>query len=113
MPALETAMRIAEKMTGWSRPSKNDLTELVRKRKANALRFRDDGIIPNHPRWPLIIYRSTVRLPEGFDPAAIFEDLFERNGWEDSRRNGIYDYVHYHSRIHEVLGWSPSAAGSR
>jgi uncharacterized protein YjlB len=104
MPALETAKRIAEKMTGWSRPSKNDLTELVRQRKANALRFRDEGIIPNHPRWPLIIYRGTVRLPEEFDPAAIFEDLFEHNGWKDSWRNGIYDYVHYHSRIHEVLG---------
>jgi uncharacterized protein YjlB len=104
MPALETAKRIAEKMTGWSRPSNNDLPELVRQRKANALRFRDDGIIPNHPTWPLIIYRGAVRLPEGFDPAAVFEDLFERNGWGDSWRDGIYDYVHYHSRIHEVLG---------
>jgi uncharacterized protein YjlB len=37
------------------------------------------------------------------DPAAIMEDLFELNGWRDSWRNGIYDYVHYHSRIHEVL----------
>lgn len=30
------------------------------------------------------------------------EDLFEQNGWGDSWRDGIY--VHYHSRIHEVLG---------
>jgi uncharacterized protein YjlB len=34
----------------------------------------------------------------------VFEELFERNGWGDSWRDGIYDYVHYHSRIHEVLG---------
>jgi uncharacterized protein YjlB len=34
----------------------------------------------------------------------VFEVLFESNGWGDSWRNGIYDYVHYHSRIHEVLG---------
>ena len=30
------------------------------------------------------------------------EELFD--GWGDSWRNGIYDYAHYHSRIHEVLG---------
>lgn len=34
----------------------------------------------------------------------MLEDLFEANGWGDTWRNGIYDYVHYHSRIHEVLG---------
>jgi uncharacterized protein YjlB len=38
------------------------------------------------------------------DPAAVFEDLFESNGWKDSWRNGIYDYLHYYSRTHEVLG---------
>ncbi len=34
----------------------------------------------------------------------MFEDLFEANGWGDTWRDGIYDYVHYHSRIHEALG---------
>jgi uncharacterized protein YjlB len=58
----------------------------------------------NHPRWPLVIYRGAVRLDETFDPAAVFEELFERNGWGDSWRDSIYDYVHYHSRTHEVLG---------
>jgi uncharacterized protein YjlB len=32
------------------------------------------------------------------------EELFRQNGWRASWRDGIYDYVHYHSRIHEVLG---------
>jgi uncharacterized protein YjlB len=32
------------------------------------------------------------------------EELFEANGWGDTWRDGIYDYVHFHSRIHEVLG---------
>jgi uncharacterized protein YjlB len=30
--------------------------------------------------------------------------LSEANGWGDSWRDRIYDYVHYHSRIREVLG---------
>jgi uncharacterized protein YjlB len=104
MPMLEDAKKIAEKVTGWARPSRANLSALVRERKASTFHFKDDGIIPNHPKWPLVIYRGAVRLPKNLDPAAVFEELFERNGWGDSWRNGIYDYVHYHSRIHEVLG---------
>lgn len=33
----------------------------------------------------------------------MIEDLFEANGWADTWRDGIYDYVHSHSRIHEAL----------
>ncbi|MBD0416972.1 cupin [Tianweitania sp. Rool2] len=73
-------------------------------RNAETFHFKDDGVTPNHPHWPLIIYRSPVRLSAGLDPATIFEELFARNGWGGSWRNGIYDYVHYHSGIHEVLG---------
>jgi uncharacterized protein YjlB len=104
MPALETGKKTVERITGWSRPSKGKLSALVQSRKANTLRFRDDGIIPNHPTWPLILYRGAARLPDDLDPAAVLEDLFENNGWGESWRNGIFDYVHYHSRIHEVLG---------
>ena len=67
-------------------------------------RFTDDGLIPNHPKWPLIIYKSAVRLPQCLDPAAVFEELFDSRGWGSSWRDGIYGYVHYHSRIHGVLG---------
>ena len=104
MPALETLKKIAEKATGWSRPRPRDLDALVRARKPRTVLLKDDGIIPNHPHWPLILYQGAVRLDARFDPASIFEALFKRNGWGDSWRDGIYDYVHYHSRIHEVLG---------
>jgi uncharacterized protein YjlB len=102
MGLLEDVKRITEKATGWKRP--DDPQTLLRERKPQPCRFKDDGLIPNHPRWPLVIYKSVVRLPETLDPAAVFEDLFESNGWGDPWRNGIYDYAHYHSRIHEVLG---------
>ena len=98
----EDVKRITEKATGWKRP--DDPQALLRGRKSRTYRFKDDGLIPNHPKWPLIIYKSAVRLPEALDPAAVFEDLFESEGWGNSWRDGIYDYAHYHSRIHEVLG---------
>jgi uncharacterized protein YjlB len=110
---FEDFKKIAEKATGWARPSGRDLGVLIHARKPNTFRFKDDGVIPNHPRWGLVLYRTPVRLPASLDPAAAFEDLFERNGWGDSWRNGIYDYVHYHSRIHEVLGVARGTAKVR
>ena len=108
----EQATRIVEKITGWSRPSRDQLAGLIRQRKAHAFRFRDDGIIPNHPRWPLIVYRSVVRFPASLDPAAVLEDLFENNGWGNSWRDGIYDYVHYHSRSTRCWGQPVAPARS-
>jgi uncharacterized protein YjlB len=104
MAVTESLKKVAEKITGVARPSRKEIEDLVRSRKANTFIFKDDGVIPNHLRWPLLLYRGAVSLPAQLDPAAIMEDLFDENGWGDSWRNGIYDYVHYHSRIHEVLG---------
>jgi len=64
-------------------------------------RFADDGTVPNSP-LPLVVYRGA--LPDGGDRAAACEEMFERNGWPDSWRNGIYPFHHYHSTAHEVLG---------
>jgi len=102
MILLENIKRLAEKATGWRRP--DDPQSLLRHRKPHTYRFKDDGFIPNHPRWPLIIYKSAVQLPQSLDPAAVFEELFVSHGWGNSWRNGIYDFTHYHSGIHEVLG---------
>jgi uncharacterized protein YjlB len=104
VPALETVKKLAERITGWSQPTPGEAQGLIRTRKAHLFHFRDDGFVPNHPRWPLTIYRGAVQLPEAFDPASVFEQLFARHGWRRSWRNGVYDFVHYHSRIHEALG---------
>lgn len=61
-------------------------------------RFADDGRFPNSA-LPLLLYRGA--LPP--DPAAT-ERLFAANGWSNAWRNGIFDYHHFHSTAHEVLG---------
>ena len=104
MYLLETLKKTFETMTGAGRPSHTSLEASVAPRTPHTTMFRDDGIIPNNPKLPFIHYLGAVALPERGDPAAVFEELFERNGWGDSWRNGIYDYVHYHSGTHEVLG---------
>jgi uncharacterized protein YjlB len=108
MAFLEGVKKIVEKATGWHRP--DDPKALLRKRKPHLYRFKDDGLIPNNPRWPFVIYKSVIRLPESLDPAAVFEELFKSNGWDDLWRDGIYDWLHYHSRVHEVLGIARGSA---
>jgi uncharacterized protein YjlB len=58
------------------------------------------GDIPNHPRWPLLVYPAVLDAPspEGF------EALFGRNLWPPAWRNGVFPFHHYHSNAHEVLG---------
>jgi uncharacterized protein YjlB len=104
MYLLATLKKTFEMMTGAGRPSHTSLEASVAPRTPHTTMFRDDGIIPNNPKLPFIHYLGAVALPERGDPAAVFEELFERNGWGNSWRDGIYDYVHYHSGTHEVLG---------
>jgi uncharacterized protein YjlB len=92
-----------EKLTGLARPSWPEVEKAVRVRKPHLVNFDDDGLIPNSP-LPLVIYRGDVGLTKTNDPAALFEVLFAHCGWKGSWRNGIYDFAHYHSRTHEVLG---------
>jgi len=65
--------------------------------------LKPDGAIPNHPRWPLLVYPGAVKIA-GSDPAALFEELFTRNGWPAAWRNGVFPFHHYHSNAHEALG---------
>lgn len=61
----------------------------------------DDGTFPNSP-LPVLVY-SAVDLPAA-NAAEGFERLFEANGWGGTWRNGVYEFHHYHSTAHEVLG---------
>lgn len=63
------------------------------------LHFHDDGLLPNHPRLPAVLYKGALK-----DYADQIEAVFNNNGWLNSWQNGVFDYHHYHSNAHEVLG---------
>ena len=104
MPLSQVLKKRFEAVTGYGRPDRNEVKALVRERKPHLYRFTDDGRTPNNPRWPMVVYRSAVALPGEFDPAAVFETLFESNRWGESWRNGMYPFNHFHTRTHETLG---------
>jgi uncharacterized protein YjlB len=64
--------------------------------------FQDDGLVPSNP-LPFLVYKRAVAV-DNAHPEKTIERLFGANGWGDMWRNGVYDYLHYHSTVHEALG---------
>jgi uncharacterized protein YjlB len=80
--------------------SVDDLTATIQ--QINIIRhfLSDDGRFPNNARLPLLVLQNALLTSDG----NAVEEIFESNGWVNAWQNGIYDFHHYHSKAHEVLG---------
>lgn len=64
--------------------------------------FEPSDWVPNHPHLPVLIYRNAI--PADGEMAPKFEQRFREHRWQGLWRNGVFDYQHYHTGAHEVLG---------
>jgi len=70
MGFVEDVKKLAERATGIGLPACGAIESAVRTRRPQRYRFAPAGLIPNHPRWPLIHYRSPVRFLDNAGGAA-------------------------------------------
>lgn len=71
-------------------------------------RFDAASDLPNHPRWPLLLYRGALRADAEGAAARL-----EANGWGGAWVNGVFPYPHYHPNAHEVLAVVAGTAALR
>ena len=63
--------------------------------------LNDNGIFPNSI-LPVLYYPNALQLPPLFSGRHV-KNIFEKNDWTNTWRNGIHTYHHYHSVTHEVM----------
>ncbi|MCC9136176.1 cupin domain-containing protein [Pontibacter silvestris] len=64
--------------------------------------LQPNGPIPNNPTLPLLLYQQVVSGSK--DTETWFKEVFKQNSWTGTWTNGVFNYHHYHSLAHEVLG---------
>lgn len=66
-------------------------------------RLSSNGWVPNNPHLPVLLYRQV--LPLSGQVTADTEQELEHNGWPPQWVAGVFNFHHYHSTAHEVLGF--------
>lgn len=110
---FENLKSMFQHRTGRGTPTLQLARARIRNGTPEQFSFADDGSIPNNAELPVLFYKAAIDLSGPYDPAAVLEVIFGANGWGNSWRNGIYDFVHYHSGIHETLGIARGTARVR
>jgi uncharacterized protein YjlB len=71
-------------------------------RRPQKIRFAKGPDVPNSA-LPVLLFRS-VLAPGASAKAESFRKTFRKNTWVGIWTDTIYDYTHFHSNAHEVLG---------
>lgn len=71
-------------------------------RRPRAIRFQKADDVPNST-LPVLLFRGVIEV-EASDKAKRFRARFQENGWTGVWTDIVYDYTHFHSNAHEVLG---------
>lgn len=66
--------------------------------------IKENPPYPNHPLPVLYYPRALEKVIEQKDPSGAAKNFFTDNGYTNGWVNGIFDYHHFHSNTHEVLG---------
>jgi uncharacterized protein YjlB len=71
-------------------------------RRVLKIYFKKAADVPNST-LPVLLYRLVLQLHTG-RKANAFRERFKSAGWTGIWTDTIYDYTHFHSNAHEVLG---------
>ncbi|GAB3203767.1 uncharacterized protein YjlB [Pontibacter aydingkolensis] len=64
--------------------------------------------IPNNQTLPVLYYQQVYT--DSHNLTSEFKKSFAKNNWTGTWVNGVFDYHHYHSKSHEVLGVAGGSA---